>query len=63
MNAMKLCVLDIICLKKKKKKMDEYEKEGFNVLMVLCMWLQVANEVCKELHLDESNTYLAQGKF
>ena len=61
MNAIKICVLDIICLKK--KKMDEYEKEVLNVLMVLCMWLQVANEVCKELHLDESNTYLAQGKF
>lgn len=38
-------------------------KESFNILMVLCMGLQVANEVCKELHLDESNTYLAQGKF
>lgn len=42
---------------------NEYVEEGLNVLMVLCMWLQVANEVCKELHLDESNTYLAQGKF
>lgn len=60
MYAIKICVLDLICLK---KKMDEYVKEGFNVLMVLCMWLQVANEVCKELHLDEGNTYLAQGKF
>ena len=27
------------------------------------MWFQVANETCKEFHLDETNTYLAQGKF
>ena len=38
-------------------------KKSYNILMVLCISLQIANKVCKELNLDESNTYLAQGKF
>ena len=46
-------------------KIRGHMKKSYNILMVLhvCISLQIANKVCKELHLDESNTYLAQGKF